>query len=115
LNFIPLPEPAAANQSGRLEIAIDQLRANDQILIRTAFSTYVFLVIDPAKRLGLVVGGVFGDYAAEASLEILSVRHTSRLRAGLCARFHVESRGGRKRITTSVVTSLVYRRAGTAS
>jgi hypothetical protein len=97
---------------GRLEIALDQLRANDQILIQTAFSAYVFLVIDPAKPLGLVVGGVFGDYAAEASLEVLSIRPTSRLRVGLCARFHVESPAGCRRITTSVITNLLCRRAG---
>ena len=94
------------------EITLDQLRINDQVVIRTAHSTYIFLVIDPSKHLGLVVGGLFGDYAAEAFLEMEPGTCDHRLRAGVRLCFYIESSAGGKRVTTSAVTDLIYRRTG---
>jgi hypothetical protein len=48
------------------KIALDQLGVGDQIVIQTAHGVYIYLVTDTAKHLGMVVGGVFGNYAAEA-------------------------------------------------
>jgi hypothetical protein len=106
-----------ARQSGSLaaEIALDQLRVNDQVLIRTRHGAYTFLVIDPAKHLGLVVGGLFGDYAAEAFLEVTPNTRDQRLRAGLRVCFYVRSSLGRRSVITSAVTELIHRRAGTES
>jgi len=96
------------------EIPFDQLRPGDQIVIQTAHSAYIFLVRDPARRLGMVVGGVFGNYAAEAYLEVLSVADDFRRRAGACAIFYVTSGAECRRVRTSVITCLIYRRAETA-
>lgn len=104
---------AANSAEATAEIALNQLLANDQILIQTVHSTYVFLVTNPAKCLGLVVGGVFGDYAAEASLEAFPFVHDCNLRAGVRVRFYVESAAGSKRVTTSVITNLIHRKVGT--
>jgi hypothetical protein len=128
LNLISLPEQVnhttgnlssgsrtSSRQSGPLatEIALDQLRVNDQIVIRTAHGTYIFLVIDPSKHLGLVVGGVFGDYAVEAFLEVAPVTRDQLLKAGMRVCFYIGSIAGGKRVTTSAVTDLNYRRTGT--
>jgi hypothetical protein len=130
LNLVSLPEPVKrstgnltsgsrtpSRQSGALatEIALDQLRVNDQVLIQTAHSTYIFLVIDPAKHLGLVVGGLFGDYAAEAYLEVTPITRDQCLRAGVRACFYIRSSSGYRRVITSAITSLIHRRAGTES
>jgi hypothetical protein len=117
-----LPEPAASKRSGRLateripneaasEVPLDQMRENDQIVIQTSHSAYIFLVIDPVMRLGLVVGGLFGEYATEAYLEVLPAAHDDRLRTGSRAIFYVGSRAGYKRVTTSIITNLIYRQA----
>ena len=95
------------------EIALDQLRVGDQIVIQTAHSAYIFLVIDPSKHLGLVVGGVFGNYAAEASLGVLPATRDHRLRPGVRVRFYIGSSAGGRRVTTSTVTDIIHRRIGT--
>jgi hypothetical protein len=104
---------AANSAEATAEIALNQLRANDQVLIQTVHSTYIFLVTNPGKCLGLVVGGVFGDYAVEASLEAFPFAHDCNLRAGVRVRFYVESAAGSKRVTTSVITNLIHRKVGT--
>ncbi len=128
LNLISLPESVnrstgnlssgsrtLSRQSGALvtEIALNQLRMNDQVVIRTVHSTYIFLVIDPSKHLGLVVGGAFGDYAVEASLEVMPVTHDHRLSMGVRVCFYIGASVGSKRVTTSAITELIHRRAGT--
>jgi len=94
------------------EIALDQLCVNDQIIIQTVRSTYIILVIDPVKRLGRVVGGIFGDSAAEVFLESMPVALDHRLRAGARACFYIESGVRNKRVVTSVITNLIHQRAG---
>ncbi|HKR59084.1 MAG TPA: hypothetical protein VJS64_05070 [Pyrinomonadaceae bacterium] len=109
--------PTSPDQSAQAtpEIALDQTRVNDQVVIRTAHSTYIFLVTDPSRHLGLVVGGLFGDYAAEVFLEVLPVTEHHRLKAGMRVCFYIGSRAGCKRVITSAVTELIYRRTGTES
>lgn len=92
------------------EIELDQLSAGDQIVIFTTHSDYIFLVSDPAKHLGMVIGGVFGNYAVEAYLRVLPVAGDCRLRAGSRAVFYVGSSVGCRRVTTSIITNLVLRR-----
>jgi hypothetical protein len=82
-------------------------------VIRTAHSTYIFLVIDPSKHLGLVVGGLFGDYTAEAFLEVSPISQDQRLRAGVRVHFYVRSNMRSRRVTTSAITGLIHRRART--
>jgi hypothetical protein len=135
LNFNSSLGPISANRSGSLtgsgnqerdsvstergetmvEISLDQLRINDQILIRTKYSTYTFLVIDPTKFLGLVVGGVFGDYAVEAYLETRSSPLDHRLRAGIRVSFYASSTVGCRRVTTSAITKILYRRSNSTT
>jgi len=98
--------PASATDS--TEIAMDQLCTNDQVVIQTAHSTYIFLVIDARLQIGQVVGGVFGDYAVDALLEILP--QSRQLRVGGQALFHIKSNGGHKRVTTSAITHLIHRK-----
>ena len=95
------------------EIALDQLRIGDQIVIQTAHSAYVYLVTDPAQCLGMVVGGVFGNYAAEVFLKASPAADIYRLRAGARALFYTRSSAGYRRVTTSVITGLILRRAAT--
>ena len=104
----PIPaEPAEAAPG----MAPGRLRAHDQILIHTRQGTYVFLVTDPAKHFGLVVGGLFGNYAARAVLGVLPAAHDHRLRVGARAVFRIESSAGSMSVTTSVITQLTYRPA----
>ena len=119
LDLIPLsvvdttarpPQMPAVELDATAEIALDQLRAGDQILIHTLHSTYIFLILDPAKQLGQVVGGVFGDYAIEVLLDTMPVAHDHRLRAGMRVLFLAAGSRG-KRVTTSVIKRLVHRPA----
>jgi hypothetical protein len=110
----PSPTDSLSDSRGTTpEIALDQLRIGDQVVIQTAHSAYIYLVTDPAKRLGMVVGGVFGNYAAEAFLKVSPAADNYRLRAGARALFYIRSSAGYRRVTTSVITGLILRRAVT--
>ena len=104
-------------QSGALstEISLDKLRVNDHVLIRTAHSAYTFRILDPAKHLGLVEGGVFGNYAVKAFLEVAPITRDQRLKPGVRVCFYTSSFLGYQRVITSSITSLFHRRAGTVS
>ena len=54
------------------EIAMNDLKAKDKILIQTQKSEYCFTVIDPVRMLGLLSGGV-----------LLNRRHVAFLRGAL--------------------------------
>lgn len=110
----PSPTNSLSDSRGTTpEIALDQLRIGDQIVIQTAHSAYVYLVTDPAQRLGMVVGGVFGNYAAEVFLKASPAADNYRLTAGARALFYTRSSAGYRRVTTSVITGLILRRAAT--
>ena len=104
---------AASSAESPSEVALNQLRADDQLLIQTAHSTYIFLVLDRANRIGMVVGGAFGDYAERAHLEGVPDARDGCLRTGMRVRFHVESGAGRRRVTSSIITGLIHRKART--
>jgi len=93
-----------------LEIALEQLHAGDQIVIQARYGAYIFRVIGPPQRLGLLVGGVFGNYAVQAVLEMLPVETDHLLRAGGRALFHVESSADPRLVPTSVITHPIHRR-----
>jgi len=97
------------------EIALDQLRAADRLVILTLNSVYTFLVNDPVNRKGLLSGGVIGNDAVQAVLEVASSAQDHRLRTGERVRFYIISGPSIKRVTTSVVTNLIHRRSGKAA
>ena len=105
------PAPSVATEAAT-EIALDHLRGADQLVIRTLNNTYTFLVDDPVKRNGLLSGGVIGNDPVQAVLDSAPAMRGHRLRAGERACFYVTSGGGLKRMTTSVITHLIHRRAG---
>src|SRR5215475_7332718 len=99
------PAPSVATEAAP-EIALDQLRGADQLVIRTLNNTYTFLVNDPVKRNGLLSGGVIGNDPVQAVLVAAPAKHGHRLRAGGKACFYVTSGADLKRVTTSVITHL---------
>ena len=104
------PAPSVETQATP-EIALDQLRETDQLVIRTLNSVYIFLVADPVNRNGLLSGGVIGNDPAQAVLDSSPSVQDHRLRAGERARFYVTTEAGLKRVTTSVITDLIHQRA----
>jgi hypothetical protein len=98
------------------EINLDALSAADQILIETAHSVYSFTVTDPALPSGKLIGGVLGNRQVKASLvpsqlRISSSRFDRRsLRIGSRLMFLIEHGSNLRRLTTSTVTTLLYRK-----
>jgi hypothetical protein len=50
------------------ELPVSELRAADQLVIRTENSEYRFSVTDPALRRGILAGGSLDDQGGEAVL-----------------------------------------------
>jgi hypothetical protein len=97
------------------EIAFDDVKAADRILIQTENSQYRFCVVDPQSRRGKLSGGSFGDGLQDATLVGVLVggrggepSDTSRLKIDSCALFYVNVGAGLKRLTTSIITSLTH-------
>src|SRR6476659_4539396 len=49
-----------------MEIRVSEMKASDEITIRTHFSDYSFRVIDPDQCLGVLSGGQLGNGQHEA-------------------------------------------------
>jgi hypothetical protein len=97
------------------EIAFDDMKAADRILIQTENSEYRFSVVDPESRRGILSGGSFGDVVQDATLVgVLSTGRsddssdTSRLKIHSCALFYVNVGARLKRLTTSAITNLIH-------
>jgi hypothetical protein len=97
------------------EIAFKELRATDNILIRTANSTYRFAVTDPSRRRGLLSGGALDAGTEDATLIGVLVENnsgfrsdTSGIKTDSCALFFVRDGSGFRRLTTSLITDLVH-------
>ena len=109
---MPLPElgmPVA-------EIDLDDLRADDQLLIETGHSVYSFTITDPVAPSGKLLGGILGNRLIEAWLlpphrdtRGLRIFHR-RLQAGTKVSFLMEWEKGLRTLTTSTVTRLVHRK-----
>jgi hypothetical protein len=102
------------------EIALDSLSSTDCLLIKTANSTYCFLVTDSERRRGILMGGALGSGSANTVLlgaEIRTNGQVSSLSSKLCegARgiFFVASPNGVKELITSAITRLIHTRAKT--
>lgn len=99
------------------EVFFDDIRASDSLTIRTEYSTYTFLVIDPAERAGILTGGKLKRRMVRATLvgtldeeDSDSIKDESRLRTGAPALFHLKSAQGVWRIITSTITDLIHER-----
>jgi len=97
------------------EIAFDDVKATDRILIQTENSEYRFSVVDPESRRGVLSGGSFGDKLQDATLVCVLIRgrigegrDTSRLKIDSRALFYLNVGAGLKRLTTSAITNLVH-------
>jgi hypothetical protein len=102
------------------EIALDSLSATDCLLIKTANSTYRFLIVDPHRRRGILMGGALGSGAATTVLLGAEIRKggqvsalLSKLREGSRAIFFVALPDGVNQLITSPITGLVRTRAKT--
>ncbi len=98
------------------EINLDNLGAADQILIETAHSVYSFTVTDPALPAGKLIGGILGNRQVKASLVPSQLRSSNSrfdrrsLRIGSKLMFLIEHGNNLRRLTTSTVTKLLYRK-----
>jgi hypothetical protein len=96
-----------------MEINIKNLKANDEIAIRTQHSEYKFCVTNPALCRGLLSGGLLGDEQYDAVLTgaagpaELQTRITGELEIGGSALFLVAAKESMKCLTTSVINDLV--------
>lgn len=95
------------------EIAFENLKKNDRILIKTNNNLYRFSVVDAALRQGVLVGGSLGDTPRRAVLVVSVTQGTGGdvtemcgLKAGARAVFYLVSLDGMERLITSAVTAL---------
>lgn len=96
-------------------IAFDALSKVDEIIIRTRNSEYRFLVLDPARRYGLLSGGRLAGQKREAVLAgMLSSETTdfssdpSGLKTREHALFYLKASSGLERVVTSEITQMGY-------
>ncbi|HKE56615.1 MAG TPA: hypothetical protein VKB46_07935 [Pyrinomonadaceae bacterium] len=95
-----------------MEINVKNLKANDEISIRTQHSEYKFCVTNPALCRGLLSGGLLGDEQYDAVLtgaagpDDLQTRITGELEIGGSALFFVAARESMKCLTTSTIHDL---------
>lgn len=100
-------------------VALDNLSADDRVVIRTKNSSYNFLVINPAHRQGMLSGGKLGDSPRSAVLiECLSddKENTAAgprvLKPGSRALFYLMSARGIERVVTSVIIEVEVAKRG---
>jgi hypothetical protein len=118
--------PAIERESHRLESAqdvdevmLDRLQARDYLIMQTANSVYRLTILEPARRFGLLSGGILGSRGVKAMLvatipidhpelvsEITTVRTQSR------AIFALDSANHTERLITSVITKLTQVQGG---
>lgn len=110
-------QPRTDNADGSVvEINLDNIGASDQILIETAHSVYSFTITDPAVPSGKLIGGILGNRQANASLIPSQLRSgNSRfarrsIRTGSRLMFLLEHGNNLRRLTTSTVARLLYRK-----
>jgi hypothetical protein len=94
-------------------IISEYLYGIDRLSLQTLKSNYQFTVIDPFNRKGLLTGGVLGSQRLEAVLAgTISVDSTdfdsSELKPGRRAVFFVSNEDLVQRLTTSVITEIVF-------
>jgi hypothetical protein len=107
-------QPKRYSISRTKEIALEELRKEDKILIQTCNRAYIFSIIDPARRLGNLSGRRFGTSASLATLAGTLTEGSSIFINGRCGVktgsrvvFYVESNQGVRRLITSAITRIV--------
>lgn len=88
------------------EILFDELEAADTLIVQTRNSTYTFSVTDAADRLGTLTGGAL-TFVVDARLVKAG---SNKLKVGSSVVFLIESSSGTKRLSTSPLTQLSYRK-----
>lgn len=117
--LIPVPTSAKEHEYNKAlnEIDITSLIAGDQLLIETNHSIYIFIIADPRKGIGNLIGGLLGNYMARACLLSLSIdkstalQNRKSLRPSMHARFLIESGNRIRCLCTSPITKLIHRSA----
>ena len=97
------------------EIALNSLSVADCLLIKTANSTYSFMIVDPKRGRGVLRGGALGSRAVATVLLGAEVRRgvqvsllLSKVHQGSRAIFFVASTEGVTQLVTSPIIGLVY-------
>lgn len=91
------------------EVLFDDLKAADTLIVQTRNSTYTFLVMDAADRLGKLTGGALQTSVLDARLVSVD---SNKLKVGSTAVFLTESSSGVKRLSTSPIVLLSYEKYG---
>ena len=99
-------------------IDLEDVGANDKVLIKTMNSEYRFAVIDPLTHTGMLSGGSFGDEPRKACLieslgrdENGALKEFRGLKTGARALFYLSSGRRIERVTTSNISSLTLVKA----
>ena len=93
-------QPDSHDYESVTEIALDSLTATQHLLIQTVNSKYSFAVIDPVRRLGVLIGGELAERGARTLLagarskRFAAGSDFSRLRVGSRAVFICSSESG---------------------
>ena len=96
-------------------VTFNHLGAADKLVMRTRNNEYVFVVVDPVRRLGVLSGGLLGERPREAVL-VGAMREDgsglngdpSGLRTQSQALFYIEAKVGVERFITSTITRLAH-------
>ncbi len=98
---------------GIKELPLEKINATDRVVIHTVNSTYMFSLIDPEGRRGLLSGGLLGRRVCDAVLVGTLNRvgqdqppDPSALRTNCRALFFIRAKTGLERLITSVITRL---------
>ena len=97
------------------ELRISDIRADDEVLIETRNSTYVFVLTDPEERSGLLYGGRLGQNISDAIIVgtiaedgKMVIEDSPVLRTNSRALFFLRARGGLEQFLTSAISGLTY-------
>jgi len=95
-----------------VEITLAEVRPNQEIVISTESSVYLFCVTDPVECLGVLTGGALGSkfrevyFAGSRHPCGLDGRDSKTLETGTQACFFMERKGCVERLTTSLIIDL---------
>lgn len=114
-SFNSVNSGAYPSQSGEVEavISLDDIGADDKVVIKTRNSEYRFAIIDPPSHRGMLSGGAIGAEPREAFLiesrskdEAGASREFRGLKTGARALFYLSSGRALERMTTSEISGL---------
>lgn len=106
---------AHPSHSGEVDavICLEDIRADDNVVIKTRNSEYRFAIVDPPRHKGMLSGGAIGAKPREAFLiesrskdEAGATRGFRGLKTGARALFYLSSGRVFERVTTSEISGL---------